>query len=193
MSIKLHLHAVPDALQLRSPMALARPATLASPAIDLLTDFRQSPIVTVPDSLPIDRALEVMIMAGVRFCFAVTPNHRMVGNITSYDIQGERPLGLSHGSKLARTDIHVRDIMEPLESWQVIDFDEVKSATVGDVIEAFKQSGRRHLVVVERLAGTASVRGLLSASRVEAAIDRTLEIYNVPDTFAEIERALEHR
>ena len=80
--------------------------------------------------------------------------------------------------------------MEPVGTWQVIDFDDVVHARIGDVIGTFNSSGRRHLVVVERFPSGACVRGVFSATRFEAVIGHPLEIYTVPDTFVAIEQAL---
>lgn len=195
MTVTLQLHAVPEGLRLKAPVPLRPRATLTAPAIDLMTDFRRSPIVTVPDALQIDRALEVMVLAGVRFCFVVDAAGRTLGNITSYDIQGEKPFRYCQaalGQSLARSDVRVRDIMEPLDAWQIVQFEDAQRATVATVIETFKASGRRHLVVVEGLSTAPTVRGLFSATRFEAETGMPVDVYSVPKTFAEIEQALEH-
>ena len=195
MSMKPYLRAAPQDLQLRGPIAQAVRLTLDSPAIDLLTDFHLSPIITVPESLQIDRAIEFMAMAGVRFCFVVDVSGRLLGCITSYDIQGEKPLrfcqaAADQGANVTRADVRVSDIMERVGSWQILDFDDVTHANVRDVIGVFNLSGRRHLVVVENLSSGNCVRGVFSATRFEAVIGHPLEIYRVPDTFVAIEQAL---
>ena len=195
MTATLHLHAVPAGLRLKAPVSLLPRTKLTAPAIDLMTDFRRSPIVTVPDALQIDRALEIMVLAGVRFCFVVDAAGRAVGNVTSYDIQGEKPTRYCQaalGQSLARGDVRIRDIMEPVDTWQIVSFEEAQRATVATVIQTFKESGRRHLVVVEGLSNAPTVRGLFSATRFEAETGLQVDVYSVPKTFAEIEQALEH-
>ncbi len=197
MSVRLHLHAVPEGLRLKAPASPVPRTTLGAPAIDLMTDFRRSPIVSVPDALQIDRALEIMVLAGVRFCFVVDAAGRVRGNVTSYDIQGEKPLRycqapLGQGASLSRGDVRIRDIMEPLDTWQIVTFEQAQRATVANVIETFKTSGRRHLVVVEEASSGPIVRGLFSATRFEADTGLQVDVYSVPRTFAEIEQALEH-
>jgi CBS domain-containing protein len=195
MPTPLALHVVPRDLRLK-PTATPLPRiTLGAPAIDLMTDFRRSPIVNVPDSLQIDRALEIMVLAGVRFCFVVDPAGRVVGNVTSYDIQGEKPLRycqVALGQSLSRGDVRVRDIIEPLDTWQIISFEDARRATVATVVDTFKASGRRHLVVVEGIEDVPTVRGLFSATRFEAETGLRIDVFSVPKTFAEIEQALEH-
>ncbi len=195
MTITLQLHAAPEGLRLKAPVPLLPRKTLAAPAIDLMTDFWRSPIVTVPDSLQIDRALEIMVLASVRFCFVVDAAGRAVGNITSYDIQGEKPIRFCQaalGQSLSRADVRIGDIMEPLDTWQIVTFEDAKRASIETVMRTFKACGRRHLVVVEGLSNAPIVRGLFSATRFEAETGLQIDVYSVPKTFAEIEQALEH-
>jgi CBS domain-containing protein len=133
----------------------------------------------------------------VRFCFVVDAAGRVRGNVTSYDIQGEKPLrycqaSLGQGASLSRADVRIRDIMETLDAWQIVTFEEAQRATVANVIETFKASGRRHLVVVEEASSGPIVRGLFSVTRFEADTGLQVDVYSVPRTFAEIEQALEH-
>ena len=63
----------------------------SDPAIHALTDFTREHPVTVDEERQIDDALGDMIHLGVR-AMLVMREQRIVGLITSYDIQGERPL-----------------------------------------------------------------------------------------------------
>src|SRR3984957_11977698 len=65
--------------------------TSSDPAIHAITDFTREHPVTVDEERQIDAALEDMIRLGVR-AMLVVREQRIVGLITSYDIQGERPL-----------------------------------------------------------------------------------------------------
>src|SRR5260370_26662020 len=82
----------------RSPAVIPQRATrdlpslsLDDPAITAMTDFTQECPVTVSPERHIDDALKDMIRAGVR-SLLVLEEGRVLGLITSFDIQRERPM-----------------------------------------------------------------------------------------------------
>jgi len=81
-----------------------------------------------------------------------------------------------------------------VESWDALDYETVRHATVGQFIPTFKAVGRRHLLVVERSAqpGRCVVRGLISATRLERELALTLDVPRVARSFTDIEKALAH-
>ena len=194
----LPLHAVKPKLSLRgvTPHGESH-ATLDSPAGPLMTDFRWSAIVTLPDSIAVDRALDHLIYAGVRFAFVVDGESHLRGTITAIDLQGEKVLQYRHARGVghrdtARTEILVRDVMTPIAQLRVLDSAVAAHATVGDIIATFKSIGARHIVVVATYGGAMRLRGLFSATRVEAATGFSLDILTGASTFAEIERVVEN-
>src|SRR4029077_14977274 len=95
---------------------------LTDPAIRVVTDFVWEPPVTVREESTIDAALSEMIRAGVRALLTVHDD-MVTGLITSYDIQGERPLQFLAVSGYDRHDeIEVRHIMTPWEHVPTLDW-----------------------------------------------------------------------
>ena len=185
---------------LASPSGTApRRVTPADRALAVMTDLRQRSPVTVRHDLAIDAALAEMIRAGVRLVFVLDQAQRLVGLVSSYDIQGEKPLrflqslGCTHKT-CRHDDVRVGDIMEPLGAWQVLALADVAHATVGDIVATLESSGRTHLVVVEPGQGPAqvTVRGLFSATQVSRQLGTRVETLQTAVTFAEIEAALSH-
>jgi CBS-domain-containing membrane protein len=139
----------------------------------VMTDFRERSAISVPEDSPIDAALEHMKHTGVRSAFVLDREGRKVlGLISAYDIQGEKPLrymqtlgGMDRGN--SREEVLVRDIMEGIEHWQVVDISDVERSTVGVVLDAFRRSGRTHIAVVERREGGGEhLRGLFSFAKI---------------------------
>lgn len=98
-----------DAVALPRPLASNGPwLALGAPALEAMTDFRCTPAITVPATTQVDVALERMIYSGVRLLFVVGADFSLLGSISSYDIQSEKPmlylqsLGLSDRALLAR-------------------------------------------------------------------------------------------
>lgn len=156
------------------------PLNADDPAMAAMTDFtRECPVAVSPDR-HIDDALQDMIRAGVR-ALLVLDEGRVLGLITSYDIQGERPIqflqspACVHDTCLHR-DVRVADIMTALEQLPVLDLRSVQPARVGDLLETFKATEQTHLVVVESHAdGTSFVRGLISRTRLERQLGMAQE------------------
>ena len=171
---------------------------LDDPALDLMTDFYLTPAISVIGATQIDHALTQMISSGVRLLFVVDAGFHILGAITSYDIQGEKPLRYlqSRDCRIgicSREDILVQDIMIPVQQWKVIHYHQLGHATVGDVALMFKELGQRHIIVVDAVRGRNNgqiVRGLLSLTTLERALGINIDSTKIANSFSEIERQL---
>lgn len=151
---------------------LSRAATLpsvrlADPARLLLTDFHQESPCTVSEHRTIDEALGDMVRLGVR-ALLVIRDERLSGLITSYDIQGERPLQfLQQSTFLCHEEIEVGHIMTPWSELRVLAWQTVEHARVWSLVKAFEHSEVTHLLVIETAQDRSEhVRGLISRSRL---------------------------
>jgi CBS domain-containing protein len=138
------------------------------PAIHAITDFTREHPVTVDDDRQIDDALGDMIHLGVR-ALLVMREQRIVGLITSYDIQGERPLQFLQTSNYRRhQDIRVGHVMTPWDELLALDWDGIQSARAGDLLQMLDEAGLTHLLVIERgkKNGSPIVRALVSRARL---------------------------
>lgn len=173
---------------------------LDAPAVDFMTDFRRTPAVSVLATSKLDTALDRMISSGVRVLFVIDSKSLLLGSITSYDIQGNKPLQYlqSRDCRIgvcSRLEIEVGDIMTPVEKWRVLTYGELGRAAIGDIAHTFKTFGLRHLIVTEADPGGGGqiVRGLVSASDLERALARNLDTLDTPESFADIARAIARR
>jgi CBS-domain-containing membrane protein len=138
------------------------------PAIHAITDFTREHPVTVSEDRQIDDALEDMIHLGVR-AMLVMREQRIVGLITSYDIQGERPLQFLQSSNYSRhQDIRVGHIMTPWDKLLALDWDSIQAARAGDLLHILEEAELTHLLVIERAKKQPSpiVRALVSRARL---------------------------
>ena len=154
-----------------------RPKTVAltEPAARVMTDFTCKTPVTVATDRFIDDALREMINAGVR-ALLVMRGEVVVGLITSYDIQGDRPLQFQNCSGFTHhSDIEVGHIMTRWEAVPTLDVPWVSLATVGDVVERFQHCGDSHFLVVEYVEqGGAFVRGMFSRTEVQRQLGTSI-------------------
>lgn len=138
------------------------------PAVYAITDFKRDHPVTVDADRQIDDALNDMIRLGVR-ALLVAKGKRLVGLITSYDIQGEKPMQFLQSSTYSRhQDIRVADIMTPWDQLLALDWHSVESARAGELKGVFEETGVTHLLVIEvdPQHSTSTVRALASRARL---------------------------
>ncbi len=141
-------------------------------ALTAMVDFHWVCPVTVEPGQKIAAALQNMIGARVRTLLVMAEDH-MIGLITSYDIEGPKPLQFLSGSgcihaKCQHEDIEVADIMTPVEALPTLRFEDVGKAQIGDIVETFRETRRTHLLVTDRQDdGRILVRGLISGTEIE--------------------------
>jgi CBS-domain-containing membrane protein len=139
-----------------------------------MTDFRSAPLVTTHFDTTIEASLQQMKLSGARFAFVLGSAGELVGAITSYDIQGEKPMQYMMSVGCSETtcawrDVQVENIMEPIARWRVLDYAQVSKMSITDVAALLAGSGLRYLVVVEDAIDPRArqVRGLFSAARLQ--------------------------
>jgi CBS-domain-containing membrane protein len=138
------------------------------PAILAVTDFTREHPVTIDAERQIDDALNDMIRVGVR-ALLVFKDQRIVGLITSYDIQGERPLQFLQSSTYTHhRDIRVAHIMTPWHALTAINWETLQSMRAGDLMQVLDHAGLTHLIVVEAdaVGSSCMVRALVSRARL---------------------------
>ena len=152
----------------RYPRPAETPVSIGDPALRVVTDFSWEPPVTTEIGRSIDEALRRMISAGVR-SLLVTRDDAIVGLITAYDIQGERPLQLLEASNYSRHDeLEVGHLMTPWNELLTLDWTVVESARVYYLEELMSRTNATHIPLVQRADQRERlVRGVLSRTRLE--------------------------
>lgn len=150
--------------------------TPESAGLDVMTDLAQVRAATIDPTTTLDRAEQVMIQQGVRSLFVVSNFPCVEGLITASDLVGDKPLRLVNQRQIRRQDLCVADVMTPLSDLDALDYGELKSATVAQVIATFKRTGHSHLLVVQAATGQgpARIRGVLSVTQLERQLGRGL-------------------
>lgn len=159
------------ALPSRSTLPVNR-VQLYDPALAVMNDFSRQYPVTVEEERPIGAALHDMARLGVRSLLVVT-DLKVVGFITSYDIEGERPIQyIQQFHDVRRNDVQVGQVMTRWHDLITLSWSGVKAARVIDVLQALRDADLMHLLVVEHdRDGTTAVRGLFSRARIERQLN----------------------
>jgi CBS domain containing-hemolysin-like protein len=157
------------ARKLQIPGAESWHVTEKDPAVSVMTDFRWHSSITVSENSTIDSALDHMKHAGVRSAFVIDGKmSAVIGLVTAYDISGEKPVQHMRLTSTPRNEILVKDIMLKIADWKVLDLADLNNATVGDVLQVFRDTDVSHIPVMEMANGNEQqLRGLLSFAKVK--------------------------
>jgi CBS domain-containing protein len=163
--------------------------TLDSPALAVMTDLTQVRAAMIAPGATLAQAEQTMIVQGVRMLFVVSDAPGIEGLITTTDLRGERPMRVVQARGLHHDEITVADAMTPLTMLDAIDFDQLRIASVGNLVATLKQQGRNHLLVVDGGAKP-QVRGIVSRAQIERQLGQPVEVIEVATSFAELGRML---
>ncbi len=183
-------------LKTGTTVAQARPwqavaVTLDSPALEVMTDLTQVKTATTSPATSLQQAEKEMIYQGVRMLFVVEEMPSILGLITTTDLQGDRPLRVIQERRVHRDELCVADIMTPLEVLDAIEFDMMRTASVGNLVATLKRFGRNHLLVVDLAgAGAERVRGVISRAQIERQLGETIDVTEVATSFAQLGQML---
>ncbi len=155
---------------------IAGGVTLASPGLDVMTDLAQVKAATIDPQTKLDKAEQAMIQQGVRSLFVVSEFPCVEGLVTASDLMGDKPMRLVNQRNIQRQELSVADVMTKLSQLDALDYDELKSASVDEVIATFKKVGHTHLLVVQAATaeGTARIRGVISITQIERQLGRAI-------------------
>jgi CBS domain-containing protein len=149
---------------------------LRDPARTVMTDFHVKAMVSVPHTMQVDEALELMKHAGVRSAFVVEAGRPVIlGLVTAYDIMGEKPIRHIQQVGGSRDEVQVADVMDRAGGWELASMADVDRAHVSAVLDTFARIGRTHLAVVDQDPDPSKgprLRGLFSAAKLLRLTER---------------------
>ena len=179
------------AVYAQAPKSTHGEVTLASPAVDVMTDFHHTPAITISGRATVDDANTKMITFGIRSLLVTNTSKQIIGIITATDIMSEKPMKVLQSRGGRYQDIEVQDIMTESDKLFFVHYQDLKKAKVGHVLQTLKQSGRQHtLVLEENDEHIEIVRGIISAAQIARQLGVTVEPLSGAQTFVGIEKAL---
>jgi len=194
-------------LQQPTAIAQAQPwqtetVTLDSPALSVMTDLTKVKAATTSPATTLRQAEQLMIYLGVRMLFVVSEMPSLEGLVTTTDLHGDRAMRITQQRNVRYDELSVADVMVRRAALDAIDLEQMKAATVRNVVATLKAFGRNHLLVVEggsaqplprvRLVTPppATVRGVISRAQVERQLGTPIETIEMAQSFADIEQML---
>lgn len=162
-----------------------------SPATHVMTDLSQVPSATITGEATLEDANRSMLVRGVRLLLVVGESSKIVGLVTSVDLLGEKPLLVAQRRQSRRSEVRIADLMVPVDKMDAMDIEDVKKASVGDIVASLKLDGRVHaLVVGQGQGGRQFLLGIFSASQIARQLGVQIHTHEMARTFAEIEAVI---
>lgn len=185
----LDTHALDGETALDRPLQNMRESVgLNDPALEVVTNLSKVAAMTINPCASMDNANERMIAANVRLLFVTDQYYNVMGLVTARDITGERAVLYmqEHGGR--REDIMVRDIMTPRHKIEALDYDELVTAKVGDIVETLRRIGRQHALVMKRGedANISRIAGVISTTQVIQQTGQQINVIGLPTTIADL-------
>ena len=161
---------------------------LDDPAVAVLTNFNHVNPITIAPDVPIDDALEKMKVTGVRLLLVTDDENRIIGIITSKDIQGERPIDLVQKTRMPRAEVRVEMIMTPQSQIIALKLGSLSNAQVGHVVKTLMALERQHILVVDTDPASRRQRvcGLFSTTQISKQIGKDVSKIATAHSVAEI-------
>jgi CBS-domain-containing membrane protein len=162
-----------------------------SAAILAMTDLARVPSATIGMDASLKDANQSMMLRGVRLLLVVGEGGRIVGVVTSVDVLGEKPLMLAQKRLGRHGDLRVADVMVPVDQMEALRMEDVKRASVGNIVATLIADGRAHALVVGQGAdGRQNLLGIFSATQIARQLGVQIHTHEMARTFAEIEAVI---
>ncbi len=154
--------------------------SLETPALVFFNDFNVIKPLVIESSVSAIDVKNIMRKAHVKFKFVIDERKEFLGVVSADDLDDQRVLwNVSEGFK--REGISIIDFMRPKRNLLALDFKDLATASIGDIIQALIDSGQRHCLVVDR--DTNSVRGFFSASEISRMLQEWVGIEQGAEIF----------
>ncbi len=186
----LQLRLLPQHARVGEPEGRVQgPLQMQQPAVLAMTDLRRVAAVAIHPDATLEAAQQRMVHAHVRMLLVTDSTDELLGLLTSRDLLGEAPIRVAVEDGLGRDQVPVSRVMVPRQRIQVLDWDEVQHASIGDIVCTLRQSGRQHALVVQQ-GQPARVCGIFSATQIGRLLGVAVEASDKPQSFAEVEHLL---
>ncbi len=156
----------------------------------IFVDFNQIPPVIIEDSARAFQVREIMKREHINLKIVVDARDHFQGILPLTCLTEENLTRKMLSEDYDKDTLLVRHCMWKKSELHALDFNELKSATIGEVIDALQHIGHRHCLVIDHSAH--QIRGVISASDISKALGMPIDISvtGVGTSFLEIFRGM---
>jgi CBS domain-containing protein len=161
--------------------------TIDSPGVSVFTDFKKHKPLVIESDISAVKAKYLMQKAHVRLKLVVDKESELLGTI-SLDQLSDQNFLIHQNKGLDREDILVKNLMTPREEIKALEYKELKTSTIADVIETLRKDGVQHCLVVE--SQKHQIRGIISTSDIARRLHIPLDIETKTASFIDVFNAI---
>jgi len=154
-----------------------------SPAIQILTDFRQHKPHMIDPHLSAEDALRMMQTEDVMTKIVVDIEKEFIGVLDVDHLSDENMLRKQISLGIKHNELLVRDLMCSRSNMQAVDIDQLRQVKVVDVVSALKNAHQEYLLVIDKDAH--QIRGIISSREIARRLHQPIAIEK-ERTFANI-------
>ncbi|MCF1427589.1 MAG: CBS domain-containing protein [Shewanella sp.] len=148
-----------------------------TPALSILTDFDRSQPLVIDGHTSAPKALEIMEKTHTYMRLVVDAENKFLGVITRHEFH-QNMVKLAKKQQASLDDLTVKDLMIPRESMMSLDYKQLSTATVGDVVRALQENGLHHILVIDHHQH--HIRGMISANDLARKLRVPIDIKQPP-------------
>lgn len=156
---------------------------LESPALTIVTNFKEKRPALLEQDLSIDEALKFMRKSHVRSVIVIDKAESFLGLVTLADLESRKVLMRADQMGLKRSELSLSDLMTPKAKLLGIPFKEVADARIGDILRTLQHLGKPHVLVTDQQG---DIAGVVSASEVARKLHIDINISERVTSFSEI-------
>ena len=172
----LAIKIMPVATKLSIPTQSIRNISMDDHATEVMTDLNCICAITIAAGDGVSDAEYKMKMHQIKMLFVVDHNEHVIGILTFSDISGPRILNSENELGIPASEMCILDIMTGIDNIDVIEYNHVNQAKVGDIVETLTQLNRQHILVLDNEMEKHSIRGIFSSTQISRQLDMHLDI-----------------
>ncbi len=167
---------MPVATQLSSPTQEFEQVGMDDPAIKVMTDLKRVSSITIGAENGVDDARYKMKQRKVKLLFVVDHNEYIIGIVTLNDIIGEKLQKTREEFNLPVSELCILDVMIGIDNIDVLEYDNVIQAKVGDIVQTLRSLNRQHALVLQNEHGIQKIRGIFSSSQINKQLKTPVDL-----------------
>lgn len=179
-------HEIDDLMLKQQPENLTKESSI----MELFTDFNKVPPRIIEEDCLAIQIREVMKKEHVRMKIVVDADNHFKGILPLDCLTDEKINQKIINESFTKENLYVRNCMVQKSEIQALDFKEIQTATIADVLEALKNIGHKHCLVIDHENN--HIRGLLSANDIARALKTKVISTSVGSSFIDVFKALYH-
>jgi CBS-domain-containing membrane protein len=172
----LEIGILPVATKLSFPEQSMKNISLEDGAMEVMTDLNYTCAISIAAGDGIDDAEYKMKTHKVKMLFVIDHNENVIGLLTYNDLSGQRILDSEKELAIPASEMCILDIMTGIDAIDIIDFEIIKTAKVGNIVQTLKQLNRQHILALENNQGIKRIRGIFSSTQIGSQLQMQLDI-----------------